>query len=122
WASRLLVRLAADDLPRIDEIAFDWRVFAFLAVMSLIVAVAFGLVPAWFAMRGNMQQQLRTGERGAAAPSRARDVLVIAEIAIAFVLLAGAGLLMRTFVNLQRTPTGFETAGVLTVHVTLTNA
>src|SRR6185437_5064458 len=100
WGSRALTRAAADQLPRAHEIGFDWRVFAFLLAICVLAGVAFGLAPALGAARGG-SSALKT--RGTV-----RDGLVIAEIALAFILLAGAGLLLRTFLNLQRTDVGLR--------------
>jgi predicted permease len=109
---RALVNAAAEALPRAQEIALDWRVFAFLLAACAISGIAFGLAPALSAARGG-SAALRS--RGAAAV--VRDGLVVVEVALAFVLLAGAGLLLRTFLNLQRTDLGLRPDNVLTVHM-----
>ena len=114
WGQRLLIRAAAEQLPRAQEVALDWRVFAFLVSACAVAGLAFGLVPALSAARGG-SSALRT--RGAA--SAVRDGLVVVEVALAFVLLAGAGLLLRTFLNLQRTDLGLRAENVLTVHMVL---
>jgi predicted permease len=112
WASRVLVRIAAAQIPRAEEIGLDWRVFAFLLAVSLMTGVGFGLAPALAAARGGTNALKSRGVRPAF-----REALVIVEIALAFVLLAGAGLLVRTFLNLQRTNPGLNAENVLTVHV-----
>jgi predicted permease len=109
---RALVSAAADTLPRAHEIGLDWRVFAFLLTACAVAGIAFGLAPALSAARGG-SAALRS--RGAAAV--VRDGLVVVEVALAFVLLAGAGLLLRTFLNLQRTELGLRPDNVLTVHM-----
>ena len=121
-ASSLLVDLAGAQIPRAWEIGFDWRVFAFLLAMCLVTGVGFGIAPALEAARADVQQSLKPGERGSAARGRLRDGLVVAEVALAFVLLAGAGLLLRTFLNLQSTPTGFRAENVLTLHMVVAGA
>ncbi len=115
WGSRTLVRAAAGQLPRAGEIGLDWRVFAFLLTVCAAAAVGFGLAPALAAARGG-SRALRSRSGGTIV----RDGLVVTEIALAFVLLAGAGLLVRTFLNLQRADAGVRTENVLTLHMMLT--
>jgi predicted permease len=122
WGSSLLVELAGAQIPRAWEIGFDWRVFAFLLAMCLVTGVGFGIAPAIGAARGDVLRSLKPGERGSAARGRLRDGLVVAEVALAFVLLAGAGLLLRTFLNLQSTPTGLQAENVLTLHMVVAGA
>jgi len=122
WSSRVLVDLAGSEIPRAWEIGFDWRVFVFLLSVSTATGIVFGIVPAILAARGDVQRALKPGERGSAARGRLRDALVVAEIALAFVLLVGAGLLMRTFLNLQAVPRGFQTENVLTLHMVVAGA
>jgi predicted permease len=115
WGSRALVRAAAGQLPRAADIGMDWRVFAFLLAACVIAGISFGLAPALAAARGG------SSALKSRAAASVRDGLVVAEIALAFVLLAGAGLLMRTFLNLQRAETGFRSENVLTIHMVLAN-
>jgi predicted permease len=122
WGSGRLLDLGGAQIPRAWEIGFDWRVFAFLAAVCLVTGVGFGMAPAFGAARADVQQGLKPGERGSAGRGRLRDGLVVAEIALAFVLLAGAGLLLRTFLNLQSTPTGFRAENVLTLHLVVAGA
>jgi len=120
WGGTLLVKLAASDIPRSSEISFDWRVFTFLAATCLVTGIGFGLAPAIGASRVAFHSALRkSGGRGPAASSRFRDVLVVVEIAAAFVLLIGAGLLLRTFLSLRNTQTGLKAENVLTLHLTV---
>ncbi|HEV8384722.1 MAG TPA: ABC transporter permease [Candidatus Acidoferrales bacterium] len=117
WGSRVLVRIASAQIPRAGEIGLDWRVFAFLLAVCMATGIGFGLAPAIAAARGGASA-LKSGS----VRSALRDVLVVVEIALAFVLLAGAGLLMRTFLNLQRTDTGLNAVNVLTVHLVVSGA
>lgn len=119
---RLLLNLAATQLPRAWDIAFDWRVLLFLTAVCLTTGVVLGLAPALGAARVDVQGDLKSGERGATPRSRLRDALVIAEIALAFVLLVGAGLLVRTLINLRATSAGFDANGVLTLHIAVGDA
>lgn len=117
WGSRVLVRIASAQIPRAAEIGFDWRVFLFLTALCALTGIGFGLGPALSAARGGADAL-----RGRSVRSRFRDTLVVVEVGLAFVLLAGAGLLMRTFVNLQRTPPGVQPESVLTAHVVVSGA
>jgi len=119
-AGRALVAAGADMLPRVDEIAIDGRVLAFTVGVSLLTGVLVGWLPAFRSARTDVQDALRQGGYGATSPpaaSRVRRVLVGAEVALAVVLAAGAGLLMRSFANLQRVDVGFRTGNVLTLRV-----
>ena len=118
WGSGLLLKLAAAQIPRYWEIGLDWRVFVFLLALCLVTGIGFGLVPAMVAARADVQSGLKeSGGRAGTGRGRFRDGLVVAEIALAFVLLIGAGLLLRAFLNLQATPTGLVAENVLTVHI-----
>ncbi len=115
--SRVLTGIAAAEIPRAGEIGLDWRVFAFLLAVSVTAGIGFGLAPAILAARGRASALKSRGVRSAL-----RDALVVVEVALAFVLLAGAGLLLRTFLNLQRTHPGLNAQNVLTVHVVVSDA
>ncbi|HEX3877979.1 MAG TPA: ABC transporter permease [Bryobacteraceae bacterium] len=117
WGSRILVRVAAGQIPRAGEIQLDWRVFAFLLAVCMATGIGFGLAPALRAARSSAIALKRRGVRTAL-----RDVLVVVEVALAFVLLAGAGLLLRTFLNLQRTNPGLSAQNVLTLHIVVSGA
>ncbi len=116
WGSHALVRAAAGQLPRTGEIGLDWRVFAFLLTVCVATAIGFGMPPALAAARGG-SPALRSHSGGTIV----RDGLVVIEVALAFVLLAGAGLLVRTFLNLQRADAGVHTENILTMHLVLTD-
>ena len=120
WGTSLLLALAEGQIPRAQEIGLDWRVFVFLLGVSVVTGIVFGLAPAFAASRVDVQNNLKDGGRGSGGRSqgRLRDGLVVAEIALAFVLLMGAGLLLRAFWFLQSTDTGIATEQVLTVRMT----
>jgi predicted permease len=106
-------------LPRLDDVQMDWRVLLFTAAVSVITAVGFGLVPALRASRMDLSEALQQdGARGTlgAGSSRMRNGLVIAQIAMSFMLAINAGLLFRSFVALTQTPLGFRTEGVLVAY------
>ena len=117
---RGLLVLAADRIPvpRLEQVTLDLPVVAFTIALALATGLIFGLVPALFAAN-HANDQLRAGGRhgGGLKSRRALDALVIAEVALALVLLTGAGLLIRSFVALQRINPGFAAEGVLTARV-----
>src|SRR5215203_2609159 len=120
---RMLVALAGHSIPRVDAITLDFRVLAFSGLVSLITGVAFGLVPAVRVSRGEMAAALREGARGSTEGgqrSRLRWMLVGSEIALALMLLTGAGLAIRSFIALRSIDPGFEPRGVLTAALSLT--
>lgn len=120
WGTPLLLTLSASRLPRSADIDVDWRVFAFLLVVSVATGIGFGLAPAIAASRADVQAALKgaTGTGGSSRFFRSfRDALAVAEVALAFVLVIGAGLLVRELLRLRATDTGMLTANVLTLHL-----
>jgi len=116
WLTDLFARQAEDVLPRALEIGMDGRAFAFALGVSVICGVLFGLAPAWQASRVDIHSTLKEEVRGGTAAGRRRALsfFAAAEIALALVLLVGAGLLLVTFRNLRHVDPGFEPAHVLT--------
>ena len=109
-------------LPRFEEVQLDGRVLLFVIVVSLLTAIVFGLVPALRASRPDMVSTLREGGRGLAGSmrhDRLRRSLVVAEVALSFVLLVGAGLLIRSLDAILSVPRGFDSANILTAYVAL---
>ena len=119
---RGLLALVGDriPIPRLDQMALDLPVVAFTIVTAMATGMAFGLVPA-FVSTSHANDALRDAGRhgGGRRLHRALSTLVVAEVALSLVLLAGAGLLMRSFVKLQSTDLGFRADGVLTAGVQL---
>ena len=111
-------------LPRIEDVSVDGRVACFSLALSLLTGIVSGLVPALRASRPDLVPSLKQGERLASGRGRHRlhDVLVIGEFALAVVLLVGAGLLIQSFLRLQRPDTGFRSDGLLTVTLSLSGA
>ena len=112
----VLIQLAPEGLPRVAGVALDGTVLAFTAMASFAAALIFGLLPAWRASRPDVMDVLRSS-RGAIGSGTARwlrDGAVVAEVALAFVLLVGSGLMIRTFIALQNAQPGFEPANVMT--------
>ena len=109
-------------IPRIEEISLDPRVLAFTALVSLGVGIFAGLLPAWRASHPNLAGSLNENSRGStegAAAGRTRAALVVVEIVLALVLLASAGLLIESFLRLQKVPSGFDPSNVTTALVRL---
>jgi putative ABC transport system permease protein len=119
WAESLLLWLRPSTLPAIESLPLDARVFTFALVTTIGCSVLFSLVPAWQGARADPQAMLKQGARGATAGGRLRPALIVAEVALAIVLLAGAGLMLRTLAGLRTVPLGFEPAGVLTMQATM---
>jgi len=123
WAAvRVLRRLIPPTVPRADQIGLDLPVLAFTAVITIASGLLFGLVPAWRAMRPNLTDVLQESGRGMTISRRARrlsDVMVVTEVALALMLLVGAGLLIRSFVNLTSVSPGFRTSGVVSLEIVL---
>lgn len=120
WGTAALVALSPDSLPRAREIGFDWRVLAFTGAVALATGIVFGLVPAIWSSRANLVGALKEGGRGPLpGQGRLRKALVVAEVALSLMLLVGAGLMLRSFAQLQNVNPGFHTDHALTMRVSL---
>ena len=122
WGSDLLVSIIPPDkVPRLAEIGIDWRVFGFALLMPLLAALLFGLAPALRATRTNLAPFLQESARttASAGSRRFRGALIVAEMALAVVLLTGAGLLLRSFTRLLNVDPGFRPDNVLSMSVSL---
>jgi putative ABC transport system permease protein len=112
-----ITKLLPADFPRLNEIAMDWRVFAFTLGASLLTGFLFGFAPALHLAKTDVQDAMKETSRatsGSARHARLRHALIIAEVALSVVLLAGAGLLFRSFIRLQAVNAGFTAEHVLT--------
>jgi putative ABC transport system permease protein len=112
----LLVAIAPANLPRVDVVSIDANVLGFTLMLAVLSAVVFGMLPAWRASRPNLAQTLRAGGRSPSLQGGkiARQSVVIAEVALSFVLLVGSGLMLRSFMALERVDPGFDPSGLLT--------
>jgi predicted permease len=121
---RALVAWRPASIPRIETMTLDLRVLAVAVVAAVLCGLAFGLAPALQAARRDAQPDLREGARGSTAGGgrRLREGLVASEVALALVLLVGAGLLVRTFTALGAVDPGFDAKGVLTMVVSLSGS
>jgi putative ABC transport system permease protein len=122
WWSDLLVNLAKDDIPRALEVGLDWRVLGFTLLVSVMTGLVFGLVPALHSAKTQLTETLKEGGRGTGEGARRnniRGVLVVVELAIAVVLLVGAGLLIQSLWRLRHVTPGLNPQNVLTFSVAL---
>lgn len=119
WSSAAIVAFAGESLARSSQIRIDGRVLGFALLATLITGLGFGLLPAMQTSLTNAHAALKEGSRGSAgrAANRFRNVLVAAQVAISVVLLASAGLLLRSLWSLENVDPGFRAAGVLTLQV-----
>jgi predicted permease len=112
---RQLLVIAPENLPRLNAIGIDMQVLAFSILAGLLSAVLFGMIPALRTAKPNLMDTLRTvGRSGALGAASLRNAVVVVEVALAFVLLIGSGLMFRTFLNIQRVNLGFDPRGLLT--------
>ena len=120
--TRTFIRLAGDTVPRLAELGVDAWALGFAVATTLLTGLVFGVFPAVRFSRVNVAGALRTlgrGNRGSLAHRRARTVIVAAEVAMAVVLLAGAGLVLRSFRELMAVDPGFRRDGVVTFRIEL---
>ncbi len=123
WAAiRIVVALDSGTLPRLGEVSIDGNVLAFAVIASLGSALAFGSFPAFRLRFSNLVGALKDGGRGATggrSHNRMRHTLVVAQVALALVLLVGSGLMLRSFAALRNVDPGFDAADALSMNVSL---
>jgi predicted permease len=122
WGVDLFIGLSPGDIPRLNEVGLDGRLLGFTLLVSLVTGIGFGLLPALQATRLDPQHALKEGGRSATegrARRRTRNLLVVTEIALAQVLLIGAGLLIASFLRLQAVDPGFNPDNLLTARLSL---
>jgi putative ABC transport system permease protein len=122
WGTALLQSVGSKVFPSLSEIEVDWRVLGFTVVVSLMTGIILGLVPALRSSRLDLVESLKEGGRypdAGAGRSRLRSALVVSEVAMALVLLVGAGLMIRSMIRLGSTSPGFNSENVLTMNVSL---
>jgi putative ABC transport system permease protein len=120
WGVDLMTKLLPQDFPRLREIGLDWLVLGFTLSASVLTGVLFGLAPALQSVKMVIHETLKESARGAAGNWRQRrlgHLLIVAEVALSFVLLVGAGLLLRSFLQLQAVNAGFTPQQVLTARL-----
>lgn len=122
WGVAALRTLVPANTPRIDEVRLDPFVLAFTFAVSLFTGIFFGLAPAWQIVRSDLRETLNEANRGTSATvgsRRLRSVLVVSELALAVLLLVGAGLLIRSFGRLLSVSPGFQPQHLMTMELTL---
>ncbi|HEX4462697.1 MAG TPA: ABC transporter permease [Polyangia bacterium] len=121
WLVDLLVATVAPALPKVHDLVVDGRILAVTFVLSIVTGLAFGLVPALHASRTDLNDALKETARSSAhtRTRRARNVLLMAEIAVALVLLVGAGMTLRSFAKLQHVNPGFQIDGMVVAQLRL---
>jgi predicted permease len=122
WSIDAIVALAPAGLPSFVHPHLDWRVMAFLVALTSGAGLLLGLLPAWQGSRTDLNEVLKDSARGSSGGrerARTRSALVIAEVALSMLLLVGAGLMVRSFLNLQRVDVGFRADRALTMRVAL---
>jgi putative ABC transport system permease protein len=120
WGTEALIKTVPQNIPRISTIQLDGTVLAFTLLVSLVTGIVFGLVPAWQASHVDLNTALKSGSRtgsGGENKGRLRNGLVMAEVALALVLLICAGLLIQSFARLGRVQSGVRTERLLTARV-----
>jgi putative ABC transport system permease protein len=122
WLTKVLIAISPADSPRFDEIRPDARVFIFTITLTVVTGVVFGLAPALQASRSDLIEGLKEGLRanaGGARSNRLRGLLMVAEIAMSFMLLVGAGLLIKSFLHLREVKPGFNADNLLTMRISV---
>jgi predicted permease len=122
WGIRALIAMAPQGVPRLEQTAIDGGVLAFAVVLAIACALIFGLAPAFRAARSDVQTTLKEGGRGGSlggVRDRLRSALIAAELALALLLLVGAGLLIRSSLALDRVNSGFDPSGVMSARLAL---
>lgn len=125
WGLELLKRVGARTIPRLGEVHVDLAVLAVTALVTIGAGVLFGLIPALTSAKPELTEALKEGGRGSTSGTRRnriRNALVVCEIALALVLLVGAGLLMKSFARLQNVSPGFNPHNILTMELVLPEA
>ena len=120
WLLKLLIAISPANSPRVQEIGIDWRVFIFALGVTVLAGLLFGLVPALHTSRPDLNEALKeSGRQGTPGGSRNRvgSLLIVSELALSFILLVSAGLLIKSFINLRRIDPGFTPDNVLALRL-----
>ncbi|MBV8513670.1 MAG: ABC transporter permease [Acidobacteria bacterium] len=125
WGTTLLAGLQSLQIPRLAQAGIDLRVLVFTLGVSVLTGVLFGMAPAWHASRFNLFLSLKEGGRASSdgkRASRARNMLVVAQVSLAVILLVGASLLIESMIHLARQNPGFDPNGVIAFNFDLPDA
>lgn len=121
---RALIAMAPRDIPRLDEIAIDWRVLLFTLGVSVLTGIIFGLAPALQSSKTDLTEALKDGGRTASAVHgrKLRSFLVVTEIGLSLILLISSGLLIKSFIKLQNLDLGFKGENIVTMNLQLSRS
>ena len=120
WGLQLFVAASPGNIPRLNEVTLDGTALGFTLGISVLTGVLFGLAPAWQFSRPDLNEALKEGTRGASAGTatgRTRNLLVVAEVALSVVLLAGAGLMLQSLARMLRAERGFQPEHLMTAEL-----
>ena len=119
WGVEVLIKVAPPELPRLAGVTIGWPVLAFTLLLSLLTGLVFGIAPAWQSTKTDLHETLKEGARAAGdgRGGRLRSAFVVAEIALAMVLLAGAGLMINSLTRLFASDPGFDGRQVVTMEI-----
>ncbi len=119
WGIDALLAFAPRDIPRLETISLDGRVLLFTTVLSILTGIAFGLAPAISSSRPNLTEALKEGTRGSTEGkrNRLRSVLVVSAVAMSLMLLAGAGLLLRSFIHVTGIDPGYDYRNTIVMNI-----
>jgi putative ABC transport system permease protein len=122
WGVPTLTGISAANIPRVEEIGISGKVLVFTLLVSLVTGAVFGIAPAIQSSNRRLTDDLKDGRRGSTGGvlhQRLLASIVVSEIALALVLLVGAGLMIRSFISINNVPPGFNPSGVLTMGISL---
>jgi putative ABC transport system permease protein len=122
WSMRLITAIGPQMLPRADEIHIDATVLLFTLVVAMLTGIIFGIGPALHSSRVDLNDALKASSRSIAGGGRLRGIMIVSEVALAMILLTGAGLLMRSFLRLESVDPGFQPQNLLTMRIGLASA
>ena len=125
WLTRLLISVSPSDIPRMKDVTIDASVLAITIALSFVIGIVFGLVPAFQVTKAGLNESLKEGTRSATGGARRqsfRSILVIAELSLALMLLIGAGLVIKSFMQLKSVDVGFDKRNVLSFQISLPNS
>ena len=117
WALDVLISAAPENLPRLADVALDWRVASFAFAATLAVGILFGLAPSLQVSKPELNADLKDGGRTGTARTGARNAMVVAQVALSLVLLIGAGLMLTSFARLRAVDPGFRTTEIVNVEL-----
>jgi putative ABC transport system permease protein len=119
YLTQTIIAIAPEDIPRLQAATLDGRVLTFAVLVTLVTGLVFGTLPSWAAASASMNDVTRAGLRHTRGGNRARSILLVLEVALALVLVVGAGLLLKSFASLLGQKPGFETTSLLTGNLIL---